>query len=156
MMSEKEEVKEKIVSVCRKLSGEEKEVLRNVFGLEAGEDVCEVISTDLAKVKEQAQATGIISRVLSEAVYVDEEGKCRRKGLPLLYSPFCWSSDEQHFCFCCSEPFFPREAKLCPTCDFLRCPLCGGCLCQMSEETRRAINALFLTYCKNCCRFREC
>lgn len=153
-MSQKREVKEKIVSVCRKLSSEEKNVLRDVFGLEPGEDVCTVISEDLSKVKEQATATGIISRILSEAVYIDKEGKCRRKGLPILYSPYCWGITETHHCFVCGEAFRPREGELCVECDWLKCPVCGGCACSLSEESVRAIGALFRTFCESCCRFR--
>ena len=155
-MAETEEVRERIVTVCRKLSDEEKNILREVFGLEAStQDVCEVISKDLSKVKEQAVATQIISRVLSEAVYVDSEGKCRRKGLPMLYSPFCWNPNEIHHCFVCGEPFYPRNGQICESCDWLKCPNCGQCLCNLSEETKTAISSLFHTYCQNCCRFRE-
>lgn len=154
-MSESEEVKEKIVTVCRKLSDGEKNILREVFGLEVSEDVCEVISKDLSKVKEQAMATQIVNRILSEAVYIDSEGKCRRKGMPLTYSPFCWSPNETHFCFACGVPFNPREGAICDVCDWLKCPSCGQCLCELSQETKTAIDSLFHTYCENCCRFRE-
>jgi len=151
----KRETKERIVATCEKLSPEEKHILREVFGLEPTENVCKIISEDLSKVKEQAQATQIISRILSEAVYIDAQGKCRRKGLPILYSPFCWSENEIHHCFVCGQPFDPREGEICEKCDWLKCPVCGGCLCGLSEETRRAIDSLFKTYCASCCRFRN-
>ncbi len=153
-MSESEEVKKKVESACRKLSSKEKHVLQEVFGLDPGEDVCQLITKDLSKVKEQAMATQIISRILSETVYIDSEGRCKRKGSPALYSPFCWGPNEIHYCFSCGKPFDPRQGKICEKCDWLKCPECGGCLCGLSEETKVAITSLFRTYCENCCRFR--
>jgi len=55
----------------------------------------------------------------------------------------------KHVCFVCGEEFEASSAELCPTCDWLRCPK-GHCYCNLSEEAKRAVDALEETYCKHC------
>jgi hypothetical protein len=68
--------------------------------------------------------------------------------------PDVWDPDEVHRCFNCGGYFKPREAKLCPKCQWLVCPLCGKCYCHLTPEAKLAVDALYETYCKNC-RFRK-
>jgi len=59
---------EKILRGCRALSYEDKELLREIFELEPGEDVCKEVAGQLAKVKKQIKVTGIILGLLNEAI----------------------------------------------------------------------------------------
>ena len=53
----------------------------------------------------------------------------------------------EHYCFICSEPFDPRKAKLCSQCNWLVCPSCGGCYCELSEEAKRSVDEFYRAYC---------
>ena len=60
---------------------------------------------------------------------------------------------EKHKCFCGQHYFSPHYAKVCPVCEWLICPVCGGCACKLSPEAREAVEAVWSTYCLEC-RFR--
>jgi len=59
-----------------------------------------------------------------------------------------------HKCFVCERYFDPLEARICPKCDWMVCTHCGSCACKLSEEARRAIEALFDTFCSGYCQWR--
>jgi len=55
---------------------------------------------------------------------------------------------ERHRCFVCGVWFDPFQAELCPECGWLIHN--GHCACNLSNETKKAIEFLFETYCRNC------
>jgi hypothetical protein len=71
---------------------------------------------------------------------------------------------DNHYCFSCEKPFtviFPIEEHIhknpesCPTCGFFKCPNCGKCACDLSEEGRKVLNAFWLTFCSGSCKKRR-
>jgi len=43
------------------------------------------------------------------------------------------------YCFKCGEKFNVEDAKLCPKCGWLKCPICGTCRCGLEEDTAIAV-----------------
>lgn len=57
---------------------------------------------------------------------------CIRKGC--IADPNDPYHAEQHLCFVCGKPFYVTEdKKICPKCNWVICPECGGCQCNLSE-----------------------
>ncbi len=40
-------------------------------------------------------------------------------------------------CFNCGQKFDVTEAEVCPKCGWFKCPHCGACGCNLSEEARK-------------------
>lgn len=39
------------------------------------------------------------------------------------------------YCFKCGKKINVKGAEVCPRCDWLKCPECGVCRCDLSEDT---------------------
>lgn len=52
------------------------------------------------------------------------------------------------FCFVCYKSFSKNSTKSekCNKCGDYKCPLCGGCLCNLSVEGQRVALAMMKTY----------
>lgn len=49
-------------------------------------------------------------------------------------------------CFNCSKWFEKKNVKECEICGEILCPFCNSCLCNMSNETKKAVIAMIKTY----------
>jgi len=52
-----------------------------------------------------------------------------------------------HYCFVCLEPFDPKIAGICLGCNWLVCPLCGGCYCKLDDEAKSTVDEFYGTHC---------
>ena len=60
---------------------------------------------------------------------------------------------EPHLCFACGAQWYPTEellkTNLCPDCNWLKCPVCGGCKCSLSPAAVAWVNHVRSTYCQS-------
>ncbi len=40
------------------------------------------------------------------------------------------------YCFTCGEKFEVSDVEICPKCGWFKCPYCGACGCDLSDEAR--------------------
>lgn len=50
------------------------------------------------------------------------------------------------YCFKCGERFSVEKAELCPKCEWLKCPKCGICRCDLEEDAAIAVNHMRKVY----------
>lgn len=57
-----------------------------------------------------------------------------------------------HYCFSCLKRFDPKTAKLCSKCNWLVCPICGQCYCNLDEDSKNVVEAFYSAQCvgRNC------
>ena len=67
-----------------------------------------------------------------------------QKAMELTWRQCATSS---HYCFICLEPFDPKIARICLGCNWLVCPLCGGCYCKLDDEAKSTVNEFYRTHC---------
>ena len=60
---------------------------------------------------------------------------------------------EPHLCFSCGAQWYPTpdllETNLCETCNWLVCPVCGGCKCTLSPAAQDWVDNVRNTYCQS-------
>ncbi len=49
-------------------------------------------------------------------------------------------------CFNCESWFYKENSKECQICGEFKCPNCSACLCDMSNDVKKAILAMIRTY----------
>lgn len=49
-------------------------------------------------------------------------------------------------CFKCEKWFNKKMGEECKICGEFKCPYCKSCLCDMSNETKKAVIAMIRTY----------
>jgi len=61
--------------------------------------------------------------------------------------------NEPHLCFVCGAQWYPTpellETNLCPVCNWLKCPECGGCKCSLSPTEQVWVDHVRSTYCQS-------
>ncbi len=55
--------------------------------------------------------------------------------------PKAWEYGLKARCWHCNKNF--TKTDYCLQCGFYKCPYCGKCACQLSKETREAVNKTF-------------
>ena len=60
---------------------------------------------------------------------------------------------EAHLCFVCGEQWYvtPELVRdnLCTLCNWVECPVCGGCKCSLSPEREAWVDHVRKTYCQS-------
>jgi len=57
---------------------------------------------------------------------------------------------DEHQCFSCGSRFAVEGVEFCPECNWAKCPHCGGCACTLTPEAKKAVDALYNTFCQFC------
>jgi hypothetical protein len=73
----------------------------------------------------------------------------REKGIPLsriVENFFEFFINPSVYCFKCGERFSVEDAELCPKCEWLKCPKCGICRCDLEEHTAIAVHHMRKVY----------
>ena len=55
-------------------------------------------------------------------------------------------SPQEINCFNCNKWFIKEKGKECEKCGEIICPCCSACLCNMNNETIKAVIAMIRTY----------
>lgn len=68
--------------------------------------------------------------------------QAERKGIPvskLIENFLSFFVNPRIYCFKCGEQFTADESELCPKCEWMLCPRCNACRCNLSEESIKAV-----------------
>jgi len=77
------------------------------------------------------------------------EHACVRAGEPMI------QNGEIHVCYFCGNPIDFKRLEPCSNCHAVKCPTCGKCFCNISEEEQVALRVLRSKYCCNLEGFRN-
>lgn len=73
---------------------------------------------------------------------------------------FCWRihdiadpnnpyRQESHACFVCSKEFLPDPEYVCEKCNWLKCPHCEGCRCNLTQNDQEWVAYVRRTFCQD-------
>ena len=56
----------------------------------------------------------------------------------LVEKYFDFLTKREVYCFECGKKFSAKDTKTCPKCGWMKCPECGACGCELSDEVKSA------------------
>ena len=60
----------------------------------------------------------------------------------------CVSEDEHHPCFFCGYPI-KVATEDCSVCGIMKCPFCGKCLCNITDNKYKTVTTIHNCFCKH-------